>query len=47
MEKQTPTGKRNFWRDIFNWLKLFAKTIQHKIALKRKSFQRFPNEAPH
>jgi hypothetical protein len=47
MKKQARIEKRRFWRTIFDRLKLTVKIFRRKFALKKKSFQRFPNEAPH
>jgi len=37
----------NLMRYILGWLTAAAKTLLSKFALKGKSFQPFPNEAPH
>jgi hypothetical protein len=47
MNKQARTKKRLSWRRVLSWLRLAAGNIQKKAAIKGKSFEAFPNEAPH
>lgn len=47
MKTQARTKKRNLRRDVLDWLRSAAKIIRSKFAEKGKSFQSFPNEAPH
>jgi hypothetical protein len=47
MKKQARTKNRNFWRDILNWLRLFAKNLWRKFVAAGKPYQEFSNEPPH
>ena len=47
MSAQKESKIRNAWRLISGCLRLAAKLARNKFAVKGKSFQPFPNEAPH
>ena len=47
MKKQIKAKKQNLWRDVLAWLRLAAKALRKRFAVKGKSSQLFPNEAPH
>ena len=47
MKTQNQSKIRNLYGFISGCLRLALKTLRHKFAVKRESFQSFPKEAPH
>lgn len=47
MKTQEQSKVRNLWHLIVGCLRLAAKLARSKYALKGKSFEPFPKEAPH
>ena len=47
MKNQEQSKIRNFWNLIAGCARLAAKILLHKFAVKGKSFEPFPKEAPH
>jgi hypothetical protein len=47
MKTQNQSKIHNFWNLITGCLQLSAKTLRGKFAAKGRSFEPFPNEAPH
>lgn len=47
MKTQEQSKIRNLWRLISGCLRLAVKLARSKFAVKGKSFQPFPKEAPH
>ncbi len=47
MKTQEQSKIRNLWYLVSGCLRLAAKLVSTKLAVKGKSFQPFPKEAPH
>jgi hypothetical protein len=47
MKTQAQAKKRNLRRDVLDWLRRLVRTLRKKFSVKGKSFEPFPNEAPH
>ncbi len=47
MKTQEQSKIRNLWHLVSGCLRLAVKTLRAKFAVKGKSFEPFPKEAPH
>lgn len=47
MKTQDQSKIRNFWHLVSGCLRLALKTLRGKFAVKEKSLEPFPKEAPH